>query len=268
MTEELDLGIKFSPISKDAVLRSKQALPNSGSIFKFKEGKNILRVLPALEGKELPWVETYSHYHGNWANSDKALVFNCPKQMAGQRCPSCEQYSKLMATGNPIDYKNARNYSPVLRVYASIIDRKEPEVGVQVVAFGLSVLKGLQNLLIDEDIYGEDFTHPLEGADLIVTKETKGKEYPKYSVSIRAREYDRLADSADQMREWLQARPDLDSYAKVLPYDVIMQKAREIEEQSDANGPMPRVDRDTSFSRDSIEDVAGSTSGQVATTPF
>lgn len=234
--------MKFGGITKEAAENARKRVKSgSQQFYEWKDGLNVLRFLPPPPGKDAAWVITSQHFLKNWAGGGKVLSFNCPKQMMEGRCPACDRYEQLMASGNPVDRERAAEYRPRYRVFANVIDRNDEEAGVQVVGFGKMILDQITELVTSDDVYGQDFSHPLEGDDLVI-KRGKEKGFTKYSVNIRnARvpgEHDRLAATDEQIIKWLEVAPDLQTYATVLSYEDLIHKAAEM--TAEARGePIP-----------------------------
>jgi len=139
-------------------------------------GKNIVRILPA-------WAEGKRFYHkvwGHWVRA-QSTSYPCLNKMKGEKCPLCEEVERLRATG---DRKHANALSASLRYYLQVIDRKNPEAGVQIFNTGSTVFKGIAALLNDED-WGPGLLDIQKGYDIVIERTGEGldTDYP----SIRAR---------------------------------------------------------------------------------
>jgi len=284
----------FGGVTKDAAAAAAKAVANRNrNYFKLEDGINVVRLLPPPPGQTEPWVMGYEHFFRNWSGGDKHFSFGCPRENGGGRCPACEEADRLNATGNPVDAKRAKDYNAKLRVYSYIVDRKNPEAGIQVMAYGSMILEQMVELLQDEDVYGQDFTHPFEGDDLAIKKFEKDG-YVKYRVNIRNGNHDRLAETDEQMVEWLQGalRAPLSQKLKTLSYEEIVQKGNELTAEArghtvqSAPAPAPAARpapapaalppaaapasglADGGFQSQTVDADLADSAGQTANTPF
>lgn len=190
-----------------------EANKGQADFYKAKAGANPLRFLPPAEGSSSPLVVTYQHFI-NLPDGSKAS-FNCARMMAKSRCPACERMDELLRSGNDADYKASWDFKAKLRVFANVVDRDDEERGVQVFAFGKSILDQL--LAIRKDARaGGDFTDPEDGFDIIVTKKGEGMR-TEYSV-LPARSSSPLSEDTEQFASWLNGMYDLSRYLKVPTY--------------------------------------------------
>lgn len=211
--------------STDADKTSDQ-LNTSQQWIKFKLGEpKVLRILPPLANEDLPWVIIHQHFLK--IPGGKAVPFNCPNKHKNERCPACEMFDKLMGTGNPTDEKMAREmYKVGTRGIARAIDRENPDAGVRPVGLSQTVIKALNEIRKGNKLNGEtDFTHPLEGFDLVIERKDGP---PWYTVQV-ARNPSPLAqtdagfdDIINQMHNLALA-----PFAKVLSYDDIVKKIQD-----------------------------------------
>ncbi len=186
-----------------------------GGFFKFAAGRNVLRFLPPPVGQRSPFVMTHQHYITP-PGQQQAVSFNCPRVMGKRACFACAHADKLKATGNKADFDEAKQFFPKLRVYANVIARANPEAGPQVAAFGKMVHEALVALRADEDA-GGDYTHPLDGFDIIVEKTGSGLD-TKYKV-LPARVTSELGDL-----EWISLQQNLQRFGTVPEDDEIIEK--------------------------------------------
>lgn len=89
-----------------------------------KTGKGfaVIRFLPAPEGEDIPWAKVWSHAFqgtGGW------LIDNCPTTL-NQKCPVCEENSRLWNSGNKSDQEIARTRKRKLSYYANIFVLQDP----------------------------------------------------------------------------------------------------------------------------------------------
>jgi hypothetical protein len=101
-----------------------------------------------------------------------------------------------------------------------------------------TVLDSLTDLRNNGDVYGEDYTDPLNGADiLIVRKDERGPDgqtrtsYANAAV-WKGRQNTQLHASMDQMRAWLDpdTAPNLDFKCRVMPFEDIIKAGEKLKE--------------------------------------
>jgi hypothetical protein len=205
--------ITYGGYSLEAVKAEQELAGATGTDFmKFEQGKNVVRFLPPPIGRATPFAVTYQHFVQLPGMSNNAS-FVCPRLMAKRTCPVCAEVDRLRATGNPADYDTAGGYMPRFRVFANVIDRKHPEMGPRVLAFGKGVKKDLDTIREDTDA-GGDFCDPINGFDIIVNRTGQGKNDTEYSVRTSMRQ-SKLADSIEQMNDWIGTQIDVTRYARV-----------------------------------------------------
>lgn len=272
-------ALVFNEVSKDRVARARRALKSKkSSFFKFKDGMNLIRVLPALPGEEDPWAMTDEHFFRNWAGGKSHFSFVCPQEAGIGPCPACEKREQLASTGNPVDFEESKNYRPRTQVYLRIIDRENEEAGVQIARVGSMIFERMLELWENEDVYGNDFTNPFSGDDLAI-KRFEEDGYTKYRTDIRSGDHDRLAGTEEQMIQWLtQAgnRP-LSNQIIVPSYEWVVNEGARLTEaaqgrgaQNSARPTAPAVVNSSGFGAGNNALVQGASggAGQTATTPF
>ncbi len=211
--------VKYGAYSEEAAKTEQTELDKGGGdFFKFEVGKNIMRFLPPPEGCSSPFMIVWQHFV-QLPGMSKAASFNCPLKMLGKPCPVCQKVSALRATGNPADYDLAGDYLPKCRVYASAMVRGHEEHGPRVCAFGKTIHEEL--LSIRED---GDFTDPLEGFDIVITRVGTGKNDTEYSVKA-SRDNSMLAvteegePDIEAMNTWIGTQPDVRGFGRVPTMD-------------------------------------------------
>jgi hypothetical protein len=177
----------------------------SGSFLKWATGKNVVRFLPALVGAK-PFVVIQQHFVD--LPGGGAVSFPCPRRHANRRCPVCERADKMRASSNPIDNERADKLMPKLRAFMNCVDRKNPELGVQVAAFGKQIYEPLLAIRKNEEAGGNFLDPGPEGFDIIIEKKGEGMR-TEYSVLVARR------PSPLGNEEWLEQMHDLTRYARV-----------------------------------------------------
>jgi len=209
--------VKFGSYTADAAdQEQKQLNADSGEMLKLNPGKNVLRVLPPAEGQQSPFATTYQHFVKNEAGM---VSVNCPRMMLKKPCPLCNFANTMRNRGSASDRDTGFQYLPKRRIYASVIDRRSPEAGPKVFAFGKMIHEALLSLRKDED-WG-DFSHPIDGFDITIEKSGEGLNT---DYRVNPRKHGALAQTDEQMNEWLGTMPDLARFAYVPSVQEITKK--------------------------------------------
>jgi hypothetical protein len=207
--------VKFGSYTEEAAKAEAEELDKgSGEFMRFEVGKNVVRFLPPPVGRRTPFVIVQQHYIQLPGMASPAS-FNCPRVMARQACPACSEVDRLRLTGNPVDFDNAKDLLPKKRIYANVIDRKHSELGPRVAAYGVKIHDALTKIREDGD-----FTHPIEGFDIVVNRVGQGKNDTEYDVRA-SRQNSQLAETAEQMNNWIEAQKDVVVHALVPTPDMI-----------------------------------------------
>lgn len=219
--------VKYQPYTEeDATQEAEDLNRQSADFLTLKEGRKVVRVLPALAGqgygpnKSSPFRLVWTHFLRTPGTSD-AVSTACPNRELNQRCPICELANKLKARGNKLDQDRAYELFPKRRVYMCVVDREEPDKGVRVLPVGKTIHEALTKIRKDADA-GGDFTDPVNGFDIIIERKGSGKNDTEYTV-MPARKQSPLGNM-----EWIEQQPDLNAFAKV--------KAEAIEKWLEDNG--------------------------------
>ena len=213
--------IQFGNYDLNAANEERAVLERAGGgeFFKLAVGKNILRFLPPPAGGRSPFVQIYQHFV-KLPGMEKAVSFNCPRMSPGHKpCPMCLKIDDLRGTGNDLDYRMAGDFLAKIRILANIISRKNEDMGPKVFGFGSSIHDPLVALRQDEDA-GGDFSHPINGFD--ITIERKGSTMNDTEYTVRpSRVTSPLAATDEIMQEWIDSQPDLQRFARILPFEEI-----------------------------------------------
>jgi len=207
-----------------------------------KEGKNLVRFLPAYkEGGDF-FLETSIHFG---VREGLHLVCN---RFYGEPCYVCEIVQKLRMSEDPNDVARARRMAPRKRVFYNIVDLNAQEVGVQVFASGASIFKQLLSYFYDPD-WG-DLTDPKHGYDVVIERKGTGLE-TEYTVRPRKN------PTPIEDEEWLNQLIDLDQFVTRYPYS---------EQKELLEGTSPQGPSETDFSEEDIgEEIEEVNEGESTT---
>lgn len=224
---------------EEAAAQSKESEASRGTsiLMKLKPGKTTVRAIPPKQGEKLMKV-AYVHYVDIPGVGRKS--FNCPRQMAKQRCPVCDMENKLIATGNDADYNKAKKLHAKRRLYMNVIVRGREEDGIKVLPFGTMIEDQLIEIRRDEED-GGNFSHPIKGFDLKISRKGEGQNDTEYKVS-KTGDVKPLHEEAAQMNEWIGNQPSLDRFLRVLPLNKIeaLLRGEDINEDDDEEDARPR----------------------------
>jgi len=200
---------KYGSYSEDAAAKEKESLQGGGNFMKLEVGKNVVRFLPPAPGRRSPFRTVYQHYI-RVPGQQQPVVFTCPRMEAKERCKACEKGQRLQGSANKADRDMARDYFPSRRIMANVLNRKDEDAGAQVLGFG----KMVHEELIEIRENNGDFTHPLEGFDITITRTGTGKNDTRYKVTP-SRDNTQLSETVEKMEEILEGMIDLDQFAKI-----------------------------------------------------
>lgn len=192
------------------------------SYLKLAEGDNIIRFLPPKPGKNTPFAPTFNHYIE--MPDGRKVSFNCPRMMAKRACVVCAKAQQLSDSRSPVDQKAGRRMYPRLRVFANVIDRNAEQLGVQIYAFGKTIMDDL-TAIRGNPRKGGNFTHPVTGRDIIISRTGTSQMDTRYSVNPDVQATPLHQDTAT-VDYWLDMAYDLDSFAEVLDDETIRAKLK------------------------------------------
>lgn len=174
------------------------------SLWKPKEGKSVVRIVPWAENESNPFIELYFHYIAN-----KTLLSPITN---GNRDPIAEFADALRSdpSRDPKErYSEARPFMPKLRTYVPVVVRGEEDKGVRYYSFGKTVYTELLSYFADPD-YG-DISDPKTGRDITVEyipKEKSDTSFAKTSVKVKPNA-SLLSSDANTAKSWLTEQPNL-----------------------------------------------------------
>lgn len=219
----------------------REKLKSGGNWFKLKDGESkIVRVLPAKDPEDFFFKEVGQHYlNGQY--------YTCPKITDGEPCPICEMAEELRESSEKEDQKLAKEFSASRKWVIILVDRSDAKPTIRPYRAPKSIIDVLTRDFLDEDY--EDILDPFEGRDYKFEREGSGKS-SEYDASPRPKTSPLLPKAdEDEVKEFLDNAPDLDSFVDVPDYDDL-QKALEGEEDPDDKD-------DTKPSKDDDDDDTG-----------
>jgi hypothetical protein len=199
----------------------------AGDFLKLPEGDTIVRAYPPPAGEAMPYLLVYEHAI-KAPGMNFPFRFPCPRLMARQPCSFCAKAEALKASGNKADRKLAGELQPRRRGYMDVIGRANPEHGPFIFAFGTMIHNDLKEIL-RKPAKGGDFSHAVNGRDLIITRKGTTRDDTEYSVTA-SMEKSPFAPDAETMRRWLGLRHDFSRF--VLP-KTDAENQRDLEEAAD-----------------------------------
>lgn len=227
--------VKYGAYDTEAASDEQAGMQSRADIMKLEVGKNIVRFLPPpLEatwaknpktGKLSPFLVVWTHYV-HIPGKQEPVSFACPRSQANAPCPVCQKIDALKATGNPADYDRAKDLFAQRRVYANVINRTKPDLGVVVLPFGKKIHERLIEIRQNPDI-GGDFTNPETGFDIVISRVGTGKKDTRYSA-------DPARTTPLGNLEWITQQNDLSVFAKVFGAQEIIDKIRAAQAASPA----------------------------------
>lgn len=176
--------VKYASFSMEEVNEAEKAVNSLSSgkyLEKLPEGDTVLRFLPARPGERVVRI-TAMHYCRDVPGLDKLFAFSCPRYELKQECFVCAKCEELSRSPLKDDKDKAKSWSPRVKVYANVIDRGNPELGVRVWGFGKSIWEQLKELRKNMRT-GGDYTDPTErGFDVVVTRTGTGQNDTEYKI--------------------------------------------------------------------------------------
>lgn len=252
--------VKYGAYTPEAAEADAKAAQRVGNFLKLAPGKHRLRFLPPPVGKKSIFKKVNQHFIE--VNGQK-IAFVCPRYEAKLKCPGCLEVDRLLKSGNAADREYAKEIRASERFFANVINKAEPEKGVQVMQVPWGIHQALTALAKDTDA-GGDFTNPEHGFDILVTRTGTGKNDTRYQV-FPDRKSTPLAPSAEEMQSLIDSQPDLDILGSLKSFEELVQAMAGQEEDaaakakpagSGSSSGQPRQQRSQRRSaQDDIEDA-------------
>lgn len=195
--------------------RAVQEQATRGKKYRFKPGRNIIRILPAVGKMDFPWKESGMHYS---LGPQKDQSEFCPRLTNGDECPICKLVDQLYREGTNEEKKQARELKATRRFYFNIIVREHEDLGVRVLESPETVWTDILGLYADEDdpieLHNEE-----NGHDVVVIRRGEGLN-TEYTTKVK-RQPCPISDNGKQAAKWLEECEDLNEYVVVQDYDFL-----------------------------------------------
>lgn len=203
--------VKYEPWTDDMVKEAAAEVDEltAGEFAKIPVGRSTWRVLPSTVRGVPPIVHVMEHFIKPPGGA-KAIRFVCPRHMAKRACPACRRASELRASGHPADYDEAGQFMARLRAYCNAVQREHQDRGPQLLAVGKGLYEDFRGI---RDEHG-DYTHPVEGFDIVIKREGSKMEDTKYKAR-EARDDSPLHEDPTVVAQWLEMTKDLRQYTRV-----------------------------------------------------
>lgn len=204
-------GIAFTPMNLDELEDQEKQIgfgQGSGQFFAFKDGKNVVRFLPGLNGQQA-FVPFFKHFVKGAADG-KIYSGLCPLKMAKLPCVVCTVIARL-SRGTDADRDLADDIGARSKVACNLIDRAAPDAGPQLAEIGQSIYKAVKDIMRTN---GEDPTDPNDGFDCVIEKTGSGLK-TEYKT-IAQRKNSPLHPDERQIEEWAMDASDLGKFL-ILP---------------------------------------------------
>lgn len=161
-----------------------QHLPTGGgNYFKPRQGKNVVRFLPPLQGRKATKI-WHKHFF-SVGNERRSII--CTKYQYSQPCAVCDRAGQMRASSSKLDQRKARNLEPQSHVYVNVVDMVDPEKGVQLWKMSPSLFKDIMSAIEMANV-GKVFADPARGFNIIFKREGEGlkTEYKAHQVAREA----------------------------------------------------------------------------------
>lgn len=261
---------------------------NGGMNFlTIKDGRNVLRVLPARVGADWFYEESWVHYGvGKSKENKNGSMVVCPKTKdENAACPVCELSSEIFKLSTKKDDDQSKQAKAIYRkkrVYFNVLSRDEDlanyelrgegddakyfniktdkeESPVKVYGAGVGILKDIIAIITDPE-YG-DITDEEEGLDLIITKTGSGQFGTKYDVKTVRKEtpigFDAWESELHDLSALTKVTKDYDAIAKLMDGEEPAESDEEVNTKVDEGTEMlPDKTETDSDSEDLSADIA------------
>ena len=153
------MTVEWEEFSEEDLKVEQEAMASGGTDYwKAKEGISVVRFLPKLKG----WPSLFKTVREHYINTPTGRRnYVCPR-VFNEQCAQCDYANELRGSPVKADQDLAYSLFSKKQVYGRLIDRAEPDKGVQIYKFGKMVHSELTDLIEDDG----DFTHPTTGYDV------------------------------------------------------------------------------------------------------
>lgn len=199
---------KASDIDKLREKLQNMDLGGNAGFWSPKEGKSIIRILPAVG--DMPYFFQMVGKH-RLDDTGKNNIY-CPSVTSDGElpCPICELVDQLKRSGDKASQSIVDQLIVSRSFWMNVVVRGSEADGVKMYTPGKMVFKSIQTLILDPD-YG-DITDIENGRDVIIERKGTGLK-TEYQVMPRAKSTP-LSDDPDLVEKWLDSAPDL-SYVEL-----------------------------------------------------
>jgi len=204
------MSLEFQEYTLEEAQEIDKTLAGSAQFYKIKQGRNIVRFIPAQPGKK--WYVSFWRHFINKPDGT-SMSFACPARNASQPCPVCEHANRLQNSGSKADSQLAGNFWPGKTYLANVIDREDPDAGPKIIRMGKKIMDQLNSLRKNEDM-GGDFSHPLQGFDVNIERTGTTKNDTEYKVQ-GSRKTSPLGPDEDTMQTWIDTVHELEPFAEI-----------------------------------------------------
>ena len=206
--EETTAIATYGEWTPEQMEKESKEMASGGDFWKAPVGKTAVRFLPPKIGWKSPFVIQHQHYI-ELPNVEKAIIFSCPKMHEGKRCLACSKADQMESSGNARDERASKKLRPSRRMLANVIvTPKDPDSRPVIWGFGKTVYDQLKAIREDDE-GGGNFTDPVKGFSIVVTRTGTGKDDTRYTC-IPSRNVGPLANM-----DWIETQTDLNKLVRI-----------------------------------------------------
>jgi hypothetical protein len=162
--------------------KKQEKIDYAAILWKPKEGKHQIRIVPSAYDKANPFKEVFLHYgFAKWP------IFALTNW--GEADPIVDFVKQLRTSKDKEDWKLASKLEPKVRVFIPVVVRGEEERGTRLWEVGVTIYKQLISIAEDED-YG-DYTDIVNGRDFTINAVKEiiaGREGIKCNLQIKPKQ--------------------------------------------------------------------------------
>ena len=201
------MALNIDLIRKKLKAAQEADMKRSANYFSFKDGRNVIRILPPWEGSE-DFSRVFGKHWGTTEDGSRFCVY-CPRDTFGKHCPVCENIAHEWKSPGLTEERKQflKDISSGPRYLANVIDLNDKGRGIQVAEFPKTVMEEVWKKMVDEDLGVGDVSDPESGYDLIVDRTGKGIG-TKYTVEPKKK------SSKLAYPKWKEEIKNLDAFVK------------------------------------------------------